>query len=132
MNCFFAESAAKIGLWEEAQNRLSEAETLVTHSQEHWCEAELFRIKGELLLRQQASNATIAENYFHQSLAIARRQGAKSWELRTVICLAKLWRAQGKSYEARALLAPIYDWFTEGFDTVDLKDAKDLLVELSH
>jgi tetratricopeptide (TPR) repeat protein len=93
-------------------------------------EAELYRIKGELLLQQAVSDAPQAEACFQQALAVARRQQAKSWELRAVLSLARLWQRQGKRGEARELLAEIYGWFTEGFDTADLQDAKELLEEL--
>ena len=86
---------------------------------------------GELLLVGLARNKEEAETAFHKAIDIARAQSAKSWELRTAKSLARLWHSQGKSTEARDLLAPIYGWFTEGFDTADLKDAKSLLEELS-
>jgi predicted ATPase len=84
-----------------------------------------------LLLRQTTPDATQAEACFQQSLTIARRQQAKSWELRAAMSLARLWQQQGKPAEARALLAPIYGWFTEGFDTADLQEAKALLKALA-
>jgi predicted ATPase len=91
---------------------------------------ELYRVKGELLLRQRIPDAPEAETCFRQALDIARRQQAKSLELRAAMSLARLWQRHGKRAEARELLAPIYGWFTEGFDTADLKDAKALLHEL--
>ena len=92
----------------------------------------MLRIKGELFLLQGAPGAAAAaDGYFRQALAWARRQGALSWELRCVTSLARLWRNQARSNEARELLAPVYDRFTEGFDTADLKAAKSLLEELS-
>ena len=91
---------------------------------------ELHRLKGELLLQQSSDNCTAAETCFHQALAIARHQQAKSLELRAAMSLARPWLRQGKRAEADALLAPIYGWFTEGFDTVDLREAKMLLEEL--
>jgi predicted ATPase len=93
-------------------------------------EAELYRLQGELLLKRTVSDVPQAEAYFHQALDIARRQQAKSWELRAAMSLSRLWQQQGKQAEARALLAPLYGWFTEGFDTADLQDAKALLHEL--
>ena len=89
--------------------------------------AEVYRPQGVLLLQQTVPDAAQAEACFHQALAVARRQQAKSWELRAAISLARLWQRQGKHIEAHALLAPVYGWFTEGFDTADLQDAKALL-----
>ncbi len=94
-------------------------------------EAELHRLQGELLLQQSPDNATETAACFQQAIDIARQQQAKSWELRAATSLARLWQQQGKREEARELLAPVYDWFTEGFDTADLKDAKALLDQLS-
>jgi class 3 adenylate cyclase/tetratricopeptide (TPR) repeat protein len=93
--------------------------------------AEICRVKGELLLQHAVSNASEAETCFQQALALARCQQAKSWELRTAMSLARLWQRQGKRAEAHALLAPIYGWFTEGFDTADLQEAKALLEALA-
>src|SRR5262249_35776005 len=90
-------------------------------------EAELHRLKGELLLVLSTDKTTEAETCFHQALDIARRQGAKSLELRAATSLSRLWQQQGKRAEARTLLAPIYGWFTEGFDTADLRGGKGLL-----
>jgi predicted ATPase len=92
--------------------------------------AELYRLKGEFLLSLSADNQPVVETCFHQSLAIAHRQHAKLLELRAAISLTRLWQQQGKRIEAYELLAPIYGWFTEGFDTVDLQEAKALLQEL--
>jgi predicted ATPase len=93
--------------------------------------AELYRLKGELLLRRSAEHHAQAESCFRQALEIARRQGAKSLELRAAMSLSRLWQRQGKQAEARELLAPIYGWFTEGFDTADLQEAKALLEALT-
>jgi len=90
-------------------------------------EAELHRLQGELLLQQTMPEARQAEVCFQHALDVARRQQAKSWELRAAVSLARLWQQQGKRPEAYDLLAPIYGWFTEGFDTVDLQEAKALL-----
>ena len=90
----------------------------------------MHRLKGELLLAQDASNAAQAEQSFRTAIEISRKQNAKSWELRATTSLARLLGQQGKRDEARAMLADIYNWFTEGFDTADLKDAKALLDEL--
>src|SRR5262249_43933007 len=92
--------------------------------------AEAYRLQGVLLLQQAVPDPTRAASCFQQALAIARRQQAKSWELRAALSLARLWQAQGKRAEAYELLAPIYGWFTEGFDTVDLQEARALLEEL--
>jgi predicted ATPase len=93
------------------------------------CEAENHRIAGEITLKSPKPDA--AKAYFDRALAVARKQQAKSWELRAAMSMARLWRDQGKRQQAHYLLAPIYDWFTEGFDTLDLKEAKTLLSELS-
>ena len=93
--------------------------------------AEAYRLQGELLLRQATPDATQAKACFQQALAIARRQQAKSWELRAAVSLSRLWQQQDKRDEAHALLTPIYEWFTEGFDTADLQEAKVLLEDLA-
>ena len=92
--------------------------------------AEAYRLQGTFLLRRDVPDVAQAETCFQQSLTIARRQQAKSWELRAAMSLACLWQQQGKRVEARELLAPIYAWFTEGLDTADLREAKALLDEL--
>jgi predicted ATPase len=109
---------------------LLEALALVDTTGERWYEVELYRLKGALLLQQSSDNATEAESCFHHALEIARNQQAKSFELRAATSLARLWQQQGKRQEARDLLAPVYGWFTEGFDTADLQEAKVLLEEL--
>jgi class 3 adenylate cyclase/predicted ATPase len=106
---------------------LTEALTLVDLTGERWYEAELYRLKGALLLQQHGDNQTEAETCFAQAITIAQNQQAKSWELRAATSLARLWQQQGKRQAAHALLAPVYHWFTEGFDTADLQDAKALL-----
>ena len=93
-------------------------------------EAEVHRLAGEIALKSPVPDASKAEAYFERALAVAREQQAKSWELRAAMSMARLWRDQGKRDEARVLLAPVYGWFTEGFDTLDLKEAKMLLEEL--
>jgi hypothetical protein len=100
-------------------------------AKERWHEAETHRIAGEIALMPSNSDAAKAEAFFERALSVARQQQAKSWELRASMSLARLWRDQGKVSEARELLAPAYGWFTEGFDTRDLKDAKALLEELA-
>jgi predicted ATPase len=94
-------------------------------------EAEVNHIAGEIALMPPQRDNVKAESYFEHALAVARQQQAKSWELRATMSMARLWRDQGKRDEARELLAPIYGWFTEGFDTLDLKEAKALLDDLS-
>ncbi len=108
----------------------AEALADVARSGERFWEAELHRLKGQLLLENDAANKPDAEACFRSAIEIARLQEARSWELRAATSLARLWRGQSKPDDARDLLAPIYDWFTEGFDTPDLKDAKALLNEL--
>jgi predicted ATPase len=110
---------------------LFEALTCVDTTGERYAEAELHRLKGKLLLKQTVPDAQQAEVCLQQALAITRRQQAKSWELRAAMSLSRLWQQEGKRHDARELLAPIYSWFTEGFDTADLQDAKALLETLS-
>ena len=86
---------------------------------ERWSEAEVYRVAGELALLSSEPDLARAEAYFERALAVARQQQAKSWELRASMSLARLWRGQGKVQQARELLAPVYGWFTEGFDTLD-------------
>jgi predicted ATPase len=105
-----------------------EAAKLVETTQERWAEAEMHRLRGTLLLSMHQHSE--AEDSYRQAIAVARRQSAKFWELRATVDLARLWHDQGKRTEARDLLAPIYGWFTEGFDTPILEDAKVLLDEL--
>ena len=100
-------------------------------TKERWFEAEVNRTAGEIELLSRDQDAAKAQAYFERALAIARHQQAKSWELRAAMSMARLWRDQGKRNEARELLAPVYGWFTEGFDTLDLKEAKTLLDELA-
>jgi predicted ATPase len=98
---------------------------MVETTKERWLEAEVHRIASEIALKSEQSDK--AEKDFEHALAVAREQQAKSWELRVAMSLARLWRDQGKVQQARELLAPVYGWFTEGFDTRDLKEAKGLL-----
>ncbi|MGH6902987.1 MAG: hypothetical protein ACREIR_09640 [Geminicoccaceae bacterium] len=108
---------------------LAEAESWISRSGERWPEAEIHRLKGELMLSTKGADAG-AERCFRTSIEVARGQQARSSELRAATNLARLWCDQGKRAEARDLLAPVYGWFTEGFDTADLKDAEALLDEL--
>jgi len=117
------------GQAEEALTRLDEAFQIVERTGARWLEAELYRHKGQLLLGQGDSEA--AEELYRKSLGIAVEQEAKLWELRAAVSFARLRRDQGRGAKGRDLLAPIYSWFTEGFDTPDLKEAKALLDELA-
>jgi len=125
-----AESLLKIGHVEKGLATLAEASDLMAATNERFAEAELHRVKGELLLRQGTATDAV-EECFHRALAVARSQGAKSWELRAAMSLARLWVDQGRRAEARELLQRVYDWFTEGHETRDLRDAKALLDELT-
>ena len=113
------------------QAMLAEAWALVDKNGERWYAAELHRLQGALLLQQGTPAVRQAEQCFQQALHLARTQQAKSWELRAATSLARLWQQQGKQAEARAQLAPLYSWFTEGFDTADLQEAQALLEELA-
>jgi predicted ATPase len=126
-----AEAYGITGQPEAGLTILTEALTLADTTGERWYESEIYRLKGELLLQQNSANQAEAGNCFHHALDIARDQQAKSLELRTATSLARLWQQQGKRQEAHNLLAPVYHWFTEGFDTADLKDAKALLDALA-
>ncbi len=110
---------------------MAEAMTLVERGSFRFYEAELRRLRGELLLMQPIPDAAKAETYLQQALDLAASQQAKSLELRAAMSLSRLWGQQNKMVEAQNLLAEIYDWFTEGFDTADLKEAKALLEDLS-
>jgi predicted ATPase len=127
-----AEAHGTMGQSEAGLTVLAEALAFVDTTGERWYEPELYRLKGELILLQQnADNQADAESSFHHALAIARNQQAKSFELRAAISLTRLWQQQGKRQEAYDLLAPVYSWFTEGFDTADLQEAKALLDALA-
>jgi class 3 adenylate cyclase/predicted ATPase len=115
----------------DAQRCIGEALDTIEKTKERWCEAEAYRLAGEIALMSPEPDAAKAEEYFERALAVSRQQQAKSWELRASMSLARLWRDQGKVQQARELLAPVYGWFTEGFDTRDLKEAKALLKELA-
>ena len=125
-----ADVAARLGHREEGLQALAEAATLVEQHDERWWEAEVCRLRGVVLLRQPGTPHAEAEACFQQALDVARGQEAKSLELRAAMSLSRLWQQQGKQDAARELLAPIYGWFTEGFDTADLQEAKALLEEL--
>ena len=125
-----AEAHGKCGRADQALGMLAEAVALTKQSGERWFEPELHRRRGELLLTLRGAQQPEAEACFRRAFEVARAQKAKLWELRAATSLARLWRDQGKQAEAHDLLAPVYGWFTEGFDTADLKDAKALLDEL--
>jgi class 3 adenylate cyclase/predicted ATPase len=118
---------AGLGQLDEAWRCIGEAMAAVETTKEQWYEAEINRIKGEIALKLPQLGSSQAGAYFERALSIARTQQAKSWELRAAMSMARLWRDQGKRNEARDLLIPVYNWFTEGFDTLDLKEAKALL-----
>ena len=128
---FLARANAALGNSDDAQRSIQEALQAIAKSKERWCEAEVYRTAGEIALMPPASEQRKAEQYFDRALAVARAQQAKSWELRAAISLARLWRERGSPEQGRELLAPIYDWFTEGFETVDLQEAKNLLNNLA-
>jgi predicted ATPase len=128
---YLAKAYAELGQFDDACRCIGEAMTAMETTKEKWCEAEVNRMAGEIALRAPEPDGAKAQEYFERALAIARHQQAKSWELRAAMTLAQLWRDQGKTAEARELLAPVYGWFTEGFDTLDLKEAKALLQELA-
>jgi tetratricopeptide (TPR) repeat protein len=123
-----ADTYGALGRPNDGLTCLEEAAPIIDKNEERWNEADMLRSRGELQLA--AGNQVMAEASYHQALAVATRQGAKTFELRAATSLARLWRDQGKRKEARELLAPVYGWFTEGFDTLDLKEAKALLEEL--
>jgi predicted ATPase len=129
MMSLLAEAYGAIGQPEAGLAVLHEAFVLVDSTEAHWWEAELFRVKGELLRALAADCTADAEACFQQALAIARQQQAKSLELRAAMSLSRLWQCQGKRQEAHDLLAEVYHWFTEGFDTADLQEARALLEE---
>jgi predicted ATPase len=125
-----ARAHAEHGQFEEAWRCIGEAMTAVETTKEKWCEAEVYRVAGEIALKSPVPEVAKAQMYFERALAVARQQQAKSWELRAAMSMARLWRDQGKVQQARELLAPVYGWFTQGFDTLDLKEASALLDEL--
>ena len=126
-----ARSHAELGKFYDASCCIGRAMAALEKANERWEEAEVHRVAGEIALISSAPDPPQAEAYFESALAVARRQQAKFWELRAAMSLARLWRDQGKPQQARELLGPVYGWFTEGFDTRDLKEAKALLGELA-
>jgi predicted ATPase len=125
---YLARAYAEPGQFDEAWRRIGETMTAVETTKEKWCEAEVHRTAGEIELMSPEPDAAKAEGHFERAIAISREQQAKSWELRAAMSMARLWRANGSSHD---LLAPVYGWFTEGFDTLDLKEAKALVDELA-
>jgi class 3 adenylate cyclase/predicted ATPase len=128
---YLAEAHAELGQFDNAARCIGEAMTALETTKERWHEAEVNRIAGEIALLPPESDMAKAEAHFERALAVARKQQAKSWELRAATSMARLWRDQGKHEQARDLLAPVYGWFSEGFDTLDLKEAKTLLDTLA-
>jgi len=128
---YLAGAHAELGQFDNAARCIGEAMTTLETTKERWHEAEVNRIAGEIALLPPEPDAAKAEVYFERALGIARAQYAKSWELRAAMSMARLWRDQGKPQQALELLAPVYGWFTEGFDTRDLKDAKALIDALA-
>jgi predicted ATPase len=127
---YLAKAHAELGQFDDAWRCVDDATNQVKSTKETWHDAEVHRVAGEIALKSPQHGAAKAEAYFERALAVARQQSAKSWELRAAMSMARLWRDQGKRLEARELLAPVYGWFTEGFDTRDLKEAKALIDEL--
>jgi len=128
---YLARAHAELMQFDDAWRCIGEAMIAVETTKEKWCEPEIHRLAGEIALLSPAPDAAKAEAYFERALAVARAQQAKSWELRAAMSMARLWHSQGKAQQAHDLLAPAYGWFTEGFDTLDLKEAKALLQELA-
>jgi predicted ATPase len=126
-----ADVCAHLGHPADGLQALAEAHTLIEQHEERWGKAEVCRLRGVLLLRQTETPQAEAEAWLQRALDVARRQEAKSLELRAAMSLSRLWQQQGKRAEAHALLAPVYGWFTEGFDTTDLQEAKVLLDALA-
>jgi predicted ATPase len=128
---YLVKAHADLRQFDDAWRFIGDAILMIERTKERWWEAEVNRTAGEVALMSPERDTAKAETYFERALAVARQQQAKAWELRAAMSLAHLWREQGKVSEARELLAPVYGWFTEGFDTRDLKEAKALLGELA-
>ena len=127
---YLARAYTELGQFEQAWRSIDEAIAVMENTKEILWEPEVHRTAGEIALRSPEPDAAKVRKYFDRALSVARQRQAKSCELRAAMSLARLWRDQGKTQEARELLAPVYGWFTEGFDTLDLKEAKALLDEL--
>ena len=128
---YLAQAHAGLGQFADARCCIGEAMKAEELVKDRLWEADILRTAGEIALNSPDPDPVKAQAYFERALAVARQQKAKSWELRAAMSLARLWRDQGKVQQARELLAPVYGWFTEGFDTRDLKEAKALLQELA-
>jgi predicted ATPase len=128
---YLARAYADLGQFDDAWRSVGEAMAAVDTNKETWCEADIHRIAGEIALISPKREEAKAQAYFERAVAVAREQQAKSWELRAAMSMARLWRDQGKRKQAHDLLASVYGWFTEGFDTRDLKHARKLLDELA-
>ena len=126
-----AKASAEIGQFDEASTKIGEAMTAVKTTKENWYEAEIIRVAGEIALQGMEPDATKAEACFATALEVARKQKAKSWELRAARSMARLLCAQGRPKAAHEILHPVYGWFTAGFDTLDLREAKALLDDLA-
>jgi predicted ATPase len=127
---YLAKAHAMLGRFDEAQRCIDQAISAMEVTGEKVWTAEVHRLAGEIILASPCPDSGKAKAYFERALAVSCAQQAKSWELRAAMSMARLWRDQGKRDEARNLLAPVYGWFTEGFDTLDVKEAKKLLDEL--
>jgi predicted ATPase len=128
---FLARAYVELGQLDKAWGCIDDAISMIETTKETWCEAEVHRVAGEIALKCPEPDAAKAEASFERALAVARQQQAKSWELRAATSMARLWRDQGKPQQARELLAPVYGWFTEGFNTHDLQEAMAVLEELT-
>src|SRR5215472_4086694 len=128
---YLTRAYADLGQFDDAWRCIEEAVTAVETTKQRWWEPEVNRVAGEIALKSPKLDAVKAEAHFERALSVARQQQAKSFELRASMSMARLWRDQGKAQQARELLAPVYGWFTEGFDTRDLMDAKALLQQLT-
>ena len=127
---YLARAYMDTGQFGDAVRAIDEAVAAVEITKETWCKAEVHRVAGEIALRSPEPDGAGAQRHFETALAVARMQQAKSFELRTAMSLARLWRDRGERDQARDLVAPVYGWFTEGHDTLDLQEAKALLDEL--
>jgi len=128
---YLARCSAELGRFEDARRCIEDALTAADRSKERWWQAETNRIAGEIVLRSPEADEEKAQAYFEKALSIAREQQTKSFELRAAMSMARLWRDRGRRKEACTLLAPIYGWFTEGFNTRDLREAKSLLDDIT-
>ena len=125
--CHLAMAYAQLGQIAEARSAIGEAIAMSEQTKERWCDAEIYRVAGEIEVTCVGAGPVKAEEHFERALSVARTQQAKTFELRASVSLSRLWRDQGKRNEARELLTPIYGWFTEGFETLDLREANALL-----